>query len=140
MTADGEAPGRRHPIAAHIARPEWGIAANVMSDRAFRHGAKVTIVPHSLTSGDGGRRLLAIGLTKHGRVVEKRIATKRLESFRPVWIKEPDRAALGRFWTKDEAAAKATELTGRWSGARSFHRDGRLLHEGVPEGQIEWPR
>lgn len=115
----------------------FGIVANVVSDRVLRTGAKVWVC---YCNGDASCPRVA-GLSKSGRRIEKYTHYKRLENFRAKWIPEHMRArarpGYGVIWeyaTKDEAARHANSLNEMWKGVRFFHRDGKLLRDGITEG------
>ena len=63
----------------------WTIAANVTSDRALRHGAKVIILQ---MPGGSPEQCSVTGLSKSGRPITKWIATKRLHNPRPAFVHE----------------------------------------------------
>lgn len=110
----------------------FGIIANVMTDHALRTGAKVFVVAQE--SGMG--RVEVRGLCKRGRMITKHMAWKRLTNFRPAFL-PPGMEEHCRVWWDDREAATrvAIELTEIWRFVRSFHPDGRLLNDGISEGQ-----
>lgn len=110
----------------------YGLVANVMTDHILRTGAKVHVIQYNGFIG----RVEVTGLCKSGRRVTKHMAWKRLTNIRPAYI-PPSIAEVTRVWWDDkEAAAKvALELTELWRDVRSFHPDGRLLNDGIPQGQ-----
>lgn len=119
---------------------QFGIVANVISDRVLRTGAKVWVC---YCNGDASCPRV-MGLSHGGRWVEKYTHFKRLENFRAKWI--PEHLRWGNYrggypviWTydtKDEAQKHADLLNRMWEGVRFFHRDGRLLQDGITEGQV----
>ena len=117
---------------------QFGIVANVISDRIMRTGAKVWIV----TFRGDGCAVRVNGLSKGGRRLQKYMHRKRLENFRAAWVPEHMRSesstesGICYTWpTKQEAQAIADELTAIWDGVRFFHRDGRMLRDGITESE-----
>jgi hypothetical protein len=111
---------------------EWGICANVLSDRAFRTGAKVVL----LRIPGIPEQTEAYGPSKGGRHIEKWISLKRLTNFRPYWIPPHQRcdghirpivAVCLDFATKEEAQQKADALQRMWQDVRFFNRDGSQM-------------
>ena len=111
----------------------FGIVANVVSDRAFRTGAKVRFI----ASGSNVGSVEVRGLSKNGRRITKFILMKRLRNFRAGFIPECLRNDVSLFWlTKAEATDAANRLTVLWKDVRFFYRDGkRLMKDGITEGQ-----
>lgn len=110
----------------------FGLIANVMTDHALRTGAKVHVLEYD---GDIGRTLVT-GLNKSGRSIEKYVSWKRLTDIRAAFIPEHLRKRT-QIWWDDKASVQevALELTQLWQFVRTFHPDGRLLKEGIPEGE-----
>lgn len=91
---------------------EWGIVGNVVSDRALRVNAKVWLC---LWSGGSPDKPVVRGISKKGRTITKRIATKRLRHLRAAWIPPKLREDVAMTWpTKEEAQAMADGLTRNW--------------------------
>lgn len=91
---------------------EWGIIGNVMSDRSLRVNAKVWLC---LWTGGSPDRPVVRGISKGGRTITKRIATKRLRHLRAAWIPPKLRDEVGMVWaTKEEAQTMADGLTENW--------------------------
>lgn len=124
----------------------FGVVANVTSDRVLRTGAKVWLC---YCNGDAACPLV-IGLSKGGRLLKKYTHFKRLTNFRAKWVPEHLRFSApidndttgwhcrGVIWLyedKAEAQRHAQGLNRVWSGVRFFHRDGRLLQDGITERQ-----
>jgi hypothetical protein len=116
----------------------FGIVANVISDKVLRTGAKVWVC---YCNGDASCPRV-MGLAKGGNWCEKYTHFKRLENFRAKWIPEHLRApaykGYGVCWqyeTKDEAARHANSLNEMWKGVRFFHSNGKLLQDGITEGE-----
>ena len=109
---------------------KFGIVANVISDRVLRTGAKVWIMR---VNGDAACPLV-IGMTKSGRMIEKYTHFKRLTNFRAVWIPEHLRGRIAKFSDDKAEMQRSAEFLGKmWAGVRFFHRDGRLMQDGIPE-------
>ena len=110
----------------------YGLIANVMTDHVLRTGAKVNVIMYHGYIG----RVEVMGLNKSGRRVTKHMAWKRLTNIRSAWIPEHLQKETRVWWKDREDADKAAlELTELWRFVRSFHPDGRLLNDGVSEGQ-----
>ena len=108
----------------------FGIVANVMSDHAFRTGAKVWI---SYCNGDA-EHPIAHGLDKRGRFIRKHTHYKRLTNYRAAWIPEHLRdTVVWQYEKKEDAAAGADLLNKKWEGIRYYHPDGTLLKDGLPQ-------
>lgn len=110
----------------------YALIANVMTDHVLRTGAKVYVTEYNGSMG----RVEVWGLNKSGRACVKYMAWKRLTNIRTAWMPEHV-AKLSRIWWDDREAANkvALELTELWRFVRSFHPDGRLLNDGISEGQ-----
>jgi len=103
----------------------WIIAANVLQDKAFRTGAKVSLLH---IDGDGGECPLVVGLSKGGRTITKRIAAKRLHNFRPKFVFYADTNIRFSLPDKATAAVVASRFEARWSKVRfRDHRTGKLI-------------
>jgi hypothetical protein len=110
----------------------FGIVANVISDHAFRVGAKVRIA--ALNGNPSSVEVT--GLSKSGRKITKYIQFKRLENFRAAFIPEHQRKNLYIYWNdKDAANAVAKDIATLWKDVRFFHRDGTLLRDGITESE-----
>lgn len=114
----------------------FGIVANVVSDKAFRTGAKVRL--YGSRSGARADMVLANGLNKSGRAVFKHIALKRLENFRANTIPNVEFNAYP-FYTplywheKSDAQETAGKLNLIWKDLRYFSRNGdAMTRDGVP--------
>lgn len=106
---------------------EYGIVANVISDRVLRTGAKVWIC---YCNGDAECPRV-VGMTKGGRIVMKYTHYKRLENFRAAWCPQHLRDRVFFLFSKDKAGEWAATLDAMWKGVRYFDRDGTLLRDGV---------
>lgn len=106
-------------------RYEYGIAANVVSDKVLRVGSKAFIVSYHPPHGK------VCGISKKGRRLEKWIAFKRLEKFRAKWIPDHlrDRICLV-FCDKIEAQNFADDLQKYYEGLRFYKKNGEMLREG----------
>jgi hypothetical protein len=112
----------------------FGLIANVISDHALRHGAKVRII----SSNGDAHNAEVIGLCKRGRTITKYIQWKRLENVRAAFIPEKYRGVTqNHLWwdDKDVATSVAEKLTEIWKDVRIFHPDGRLLRDGISAGE-----
>jgi len=112
----------------------YGIIANVLSDHVLRTGARVWILYANVPQP------VVVGVSKGGRVVEKRTHYKRLTNYRAAWIPEHMRERVLLSWPeREEAAREAEKIAAMWRGVRFFHRDGHMLQDGVPESEA-WKR
>jgi hypothetical protein len=112
-------------------KDKFGLVANVVSDHALRAGAKVWILGWN---GDAENAQVR-GLSKAGRTITKYIKIKRLGNFRAAWIPECRRGDVwATFQWEDKAhvTGLAELMNEKWMGVRFFHRDGRLLRNGLP--------
>lgn len=111
----------------------YGLAANVISDRVLRTGAKVWI---HYCNGNAACPIVT-GMSKSGRIVQKFTHYKRMTNFRAAWIPEHMRERITWQWEdKAKVAAMAAKLAEMWAGVRYFNRDGtQLLRDGVTEGE-----
>lgn len=86
---------------------EFGIVANVVSDRALRTGAKVWLC---LWTGGSLDKPQVRGLSKGGRTITKHIAVKRLTNFRAAWIPPTMREDVAMTFSKERAASLAADF------------------------------
>lgn len=109
----------------------YGLIANVISDHALRTGAKVHV-----TGIQGGRSAQVSGLSKCGRRIEKYVPWKRLMNIRPAFV-PPALYNITSLWWEDKAtpAKIAAQMNEMWGNVRVFHPDGRLIKNGISEGQ-----
>ena len=110
---------------------QFGIVANVLSDRVLRTGAKVWV---TLTFGTCGR---VAGLNKGGRKTEKVTHYKRLTNFRAAWIPEHMRGDIFMSWeTKADASEWAASVAAIYKDVRYFNRDGtKIMKDGISQNE-----
>lgn len=96
----------------------WAVAANVISDRLFRPGAKVL-----WCHGDSDS-LCVTGLSRGGRRIQKWLPLKRLRDFRASFIGHVTTGEVLRLASKEQAA----EYAARFAELRTYYRPSpRLL-------------
>lgn len=112
---------------------EYGLVANVVSDRVLRVGAKVWILGWN---GDAENAQVR-GLSRGGRMVTKYIRLKRLKNFRSSWIPVCRRDDVWpTFQFEKEYATKLALLMGKWETVQIFHPNGTLIRAGVPTSVV----